>query len=377
MIEPHGGKLINKVLVDASQYLTSDFYKINVPYRYLSDCEMISIGAYSPVEGFMTEEEVLSVLENVCLPNGIVWSIPIVLPLQNKFAANISIGDEIILCEEDKPIAVVKVTEKYTLDKSYYCKKVFKTTDHNHPGVKWFMEASDVFVAGEVFLINRPTRVVDKNYYLDPKDVREEISKRGWKEVVAFQTRNPIHRAHEYLIKCALEMVDGALIHPVVGETKPDDIPADVRMKCYEVLIDNYFNKSRVLLSVLPYSMRYAGPREALHHMIIRQNYGCTHMIIGRDHAGVGNYYSTYEAQEFVDKFGNGLKIKPIKFENAFYCNVCESMATVKTCPHDKKYHIFLSGTGVRKMLAKSKCLPENFTRKEVAEVLLESIRYI
>ena len=375
MIEPHGGKLINKCAEgkEREQLLekAKGLLHIEVPFRYLSDCEMIAIGGYSPLKGFMPKDEVMSVLENVSLTDGTVWSIPIVLPVSSRIASDIAVGDEIVLSEGNRPIALLKVEEKYSLDKEYYCQKVYKTVDINHPGVKWFMESGDVFLAGEITLLNRPKREVDERYYLDPKDVRAEFKKRGWKTIVAFQTRNPIHRAHEYLIKCALEAMDGALIHPLVGETKPDDIPAPVRMKCYEVLIDNYFNKEKILLSVLPASMRYAGPREAVHHMIMRKNYGCTHMIIGRDHAGVGNYYSTYEAQEFVDKFVDKLGIQPVKFEHAFYCKKCENMATTKTCPHPKEEHVFLSGTKVRAMLREGIKPPKEFTRPEIAEVLV------
>ena len=375
MIEPHGGRLVKaiaegekgKELLEKAENL----YTLEVPFRYLSDCEMIAIGGYSPLSGFMTKDEVMSVLENVALTDGTVWAIPVVLPISRKVASEISVGDKVVLTEGGKPIAIVKVSEKYTLDKEYYCEKVFKTTDINHPGVRWFMESGDVFLAGDVVLLNRPRREVDEKYYLDPEDTRKEFERRGWKRIVAFQTRNPIHRAHEYLIKCALEAVDGALIHPLVGETKADDIPAAIRMKCYEVLIGNYFNKERVLLSVLPASMRYAGPREAVHHMITRKNYGCTHMIIGRDHAGVGNYYGTYEAQEFVDKFVDRLGIEPVKFEHAFYCTVCESMATAKTCPHPKEKHVLLSGTKVREMLKIGKKPPKEFTRPEIANVLV------
>jgi len=302
MIEPHGGKLVNRIATgkEKEQLLNrvKTLPQIEVPFRYLSDCEMIAIGGYSPLTGFMPKDEVMSVLEKVELTDGTVWAIPVILPLSEKTASDVSVGDDIVLTEKGKPIALVTVSEKYSLDKEYYCEKVYKTTDANHPGVKWFMESGDVFIAGDITLLNRPRREVSEKYYLDPAETRTQFSQKGWKNIVAFQTRNPIHRAHEYLIKCALESMDGVLIHPLVGETKADDIPAAVRMKCYEVLIDGYFNKERVLLSVLPASMRYAGPREAVHHMIMRKNYGCSHMIIGRDHAGVGNYYGTYEAQE-------------------------------------------------------------------------------
>ena len=381
MIEPHGGILVDRVAREEYREellkKAENLPRLEVPFRYLSDCELIAIGGYSPVEGFMCKDEVMSVLERVSLPDGTVWAIPVVLPLEKEVALRFSPGDEVVLCQEGVPIALLEIQEQYELNKEFYCEKVFKTKDLAHPGVRWFMESGDVFVGGKIQLLNRPKRQVAERYYMDPRETREEISRRGWKSAVAFQTRNPIHRAHEYLIKCALEIFDGVLIHPIVGETKPDDIPPDVRMRCYEVLLDNYFNMEKVILSALPMSMRYAGPREALHHMIVRKNYGCTHMIIGRDHAGVGNYYGTYEAQEFVEKFAGDVGIKPIKFEHAFYCKRCKGMATSRTCPHSHEDRIFLSGTKVRELLKKGDVLPEEFTRKEIAEVLAEWARAV
>jgi sulfate adenylyltransferase len=322
----------------------------------------------------MTKEEAESVIRDVHLPSGLLWSIPIVLPVDEELWKSLKVGDEVAIYDKhNRPIAVIVVKDKYTLDLDFYCENVFKTTDENHPGVAFVKSAGNHFIGGELLrLVNRPIREgIDESYYQDPAQVRKVIEEKGWKRVVAFQTRNPIHRAHEYIIKCALETMDGALIHPLVGETKKDDIPAPVRMKCYEVLIDNYFNKNRVHLSVLPAPMHYAGPREAVHHMLMRKNYGCTHMIIGRDHAGVGDYYGTYEAQEFVDQFVDELEIQPLKFEHAFYCTICENMATSKTCPHPKDAHIHLSGTKVRAMLREGKKPPKEFSRPEVAEVLI------
>ncbi|MCM8761419.1 MAG: sulfate adenylyltransferase, partial [Candidatus Omnitrophica bacterium] len=287
----------------------------------------------------------------------------------------ISIGEEIGLCESDRrPIALMKVSDKFTYPKDAFCKGVFKTDDKAHPGAKIIMEGPDTFLGGEITLLNRPRRSeVESSYYLDPRQTREEFRRRGWSSIVAFQTRNPIHRAHEYLIKCALESVDGVLIHPLVGETKPDDIPAKVRMKCYEALIKGYFNKDRIVVSVLPTFMRYAGPREAINHAIIRKNYGCTHFIIGRDHAGVGNYYGPYEAQELLVSLADRLGITPLRFENSFFCKKCGNMASAKTCPHDPKTdHLQLSGTKVREMLKGGIYPPEEFSRKEVVDVLID-----
>jgi len=349
--------------------------KIVAGDRYVGHCEMIAIGGYSPLKGFMTKEEAESVIKDIHLPNGLLWSIPIVLPAEENLWKSLKVGDEVAVYDKaNRPIAIVVVEDKYTLDLDLYCKNVFKTNDENHPGVAFVKSAGNFFIGGELLrLINRPLREgIPEHYYQDPAEVRAVIKEKGWKRVVAFQTRNPIHRAHEYIIKCALETMDGALIHPLVGETKKDDIPAPVRMKCYEVLIENYFNKNRVILSVLPAPMHYAGPREAVHHMIMRKNYGCTHMIIGRDHAGVGNYYGTYEAQEFVDQFVDELGIKPLKFEHAFYCTKCENMATSKTCPHSKEQHVHLSGTKVRAMLREGRRPPKEFSRPEVADILIE-----
>jgi sulfate adenylyltransferase len=378
MIKPHGVTLISRIakgkekeeLIKQAQ----KFYKINIQDRFISDCEMIAIGGFSPLTGFMDKNTAISVIEKMELPGGIIWSIPILLPISKFDHSKIKNGDKAILLDKhDRFIAIIEVNEKFTLDLENYCQKVFKTTEIAHPGVKAVKEAGNYFIAGDIKLINRPAREkIDKDYFKDPLQTRKEFKEKGWNSIVAFQTRNPIHRAHEYLIKCALENTDGALIHPLVGETKPDDIPAEVRMQCYETIIENYFNQEKTILTVLPTAMRYAGPKEAIHHMIMRKNYGCTHMIIGRDHAGVGDYYSTYEAQELVDKVSEQLGIIALKFEHSFYCNRCENMATKKTCPHSADAHVFLSGTKVRKMLKDGEKPPKEFSRPEVAEVLLK-----
>ncbi len=378
MIGPHGGELIYKVASEEEKRellkKAQNLPKLKVGDRYVGHCEMIAIGGYSPLRGFMTKEEAESVIKDIRLPNGLLWSIPIILPVEENLWKSFKIGDEVAIYDKaDRPIAIIVIEDKYTLDLDFYCQNVFKTNDENHPGVMFVKSAGNFFIGGELIrLINRPLREgIPEHYYQDPSDVRKVIKEKSWKKVVAFQTRNPIHRAHEYIIKCALETMDGALIHPLVGETKKDDIPAPVRMRCYEVLVENYFNKNRVHLSVLPAPMHYAGPREAIHHMIMRKNYGCTHMIIGRDHAGVGNYYGTYEAQEFVEQFVNELEIRPLNFEHAFYCTKCENMATTKTCPHPREYHIHLSGTKVRQILKGGRKPPKEFSRPEVAEVLV------
>jgi sulfate adenylyltransferase len=378
MITPHGGTLINRITQgEENEELIKQaqkFFKINIQDRFVSDCEMIAIGGFSPLTGFMDKNTAVSVIEKMELPGGIIWSIPILLPISKSDHSKIKKGDKVILQDkDDRFIAIIEISEKFTLDLENYCQKVFKTTEIAHPGVKAVKEAGNNFIAGDIKLINRPVREkIDKDYFKDPLQTRGEFEEKGWNSIVAFQTRNPIHRAHEYLIKCALENTDGALIHPLVGETKPDDIPAEVRMQCYETIIENYFNQEKTMLTVLPTAMRYAGPKEAIHHMIMRKNYGCTHMIIGRDHAGVGDYYSTYEAQELVDKVSEQLEIIPLKFEHSFYCNKCENMATTKTCPHPASDHVFLSGTKVRNMLREGEKPPKEFSRPELAEVLLK-----
>jgi len=378
MLEPHGGTLINRIAKGKEKEelikQAREYYKINIQDRFVSDCEMIAIGGFSPLTGFMDKNTAISVIEKMELPGGIIWSIPILLPISKSDHSKIKNGDKVILQDKyDRIIASIQVSERFTLDLENYCQKVFKTTEIAHPGVKAVKETGNDFIAGDIKLINRPLREkIDNNYFKDPLQTRKEFKEKGWNSIVAFQTRNPVHRAHEYLIKCALEITDGALIHPLVGETKPDDIPANVRMQCYETIIGSYFNQEKTMLTVLPTAMRYAGPKEAIHHMIMRKNYGCTHMIIGRDHAGVGDYYGTYEAQELVDKVSEQLGIIALKFEHSFYCKKCENMATKKTCPHSADAHVFLSGTKVRKMLKEGEKPPKEFSRPEVAEVLLK-----
>jgi sulfate adenylyltransferase len=379
MISPHGNKLINKLasenekkaLEDKAEKLT----RIDIAYRNSTDCEMIANGVFSPLEGFMNRKDAESVINKMELANGTIWSVPIVLPVSLEISDKLNPDQEVALYDEENTlIAIMRVEDKFTLDLEKYCQNIFKTTETQHPGVKVVKEAGNNYIGGEIIkLINRPQREnIDLEYYRDPALIRKMFEEKGWKTIVAFQTRNPIHRAHEYIIKTAMEPFDGALIHPLVGETKSDDIPADVRMKCYEVLVDNYFSKNNTMVTVLPTTMRYAGPREAVHHMIMRKNYGCTHMIIGRDHAGVGNYYGTYEAQEFVSKVVEKLGITPIMLEHSFYCLKCESMASQKTCPHPKEDHVFLSGTKVRELLREGNRPPKEFSRVEVADILIE-----
>ncbi|GBD38325.1 Sulfate adenylyltransferase [bacterium HR37] len=378
-IEPHGGKLVSRILEgeerEEALKRVRELKSIFVSSRVISDIELISNGAMSPLEGFMGREDYESVVRDMRLKNGLPWSIPITLPVEKDVSKEIKEGQDIALLDTlGNPIAILHTEEKFTYDKKREAKEVYKTTDENHPGVKVLYSQGDVLIGGKISLVNLPSDIEFIEYRLTPLQTRCSFIERGWKRVVAFQTRNPIHRAHEYLQKCALEIVDGLLIHPIVGETKSDDVPADVRIRCYEVLIENYYPKDRVMLSVLPAAMRYAGPREAIFHAIIRKNYGCTHFIVGRDHAGVGNYYGTYDAHRIFDNFKpEEIGITPLFFEHAFYCRRCLGMATTKTCPHPAEFHLHLSGTKVRELLKAKKDLPPEFTRPEVARILMEA----
>jgi len=380
-IEAHGGSLINRVLEGSERekwVSKADSLKsITASFRVITDLELISNGAMSPLEGFMKKDDYESVVQSMRLANGLPWSLPVKLPVSSAEAAEFQDGDDIILKDEaGNVLAVLHLEEKYTYDKKKEAELVYKTTDEAHPGVAVVYEQGDVLLGGKISLINHIKDIEFVERRLEPRKTRDYFNEKGWKTVVAFQTRNPIHRAHEYLQKCALEMVDGLLIHPVVGETKSDDIPADIRMRCYEALIENYFPDDRVLLSVLPASMRYAGPREAIFHALLRKNYGCTHFIVGRDHAGVGNYYGTYDAHHIFREFSpEEIGITPIFFDHSFYCKRCGGMASSKTCGCSKENHVFLSGTKVREMLTDGQDLPAEFTRPEVSKILMEAYK--
>jgi sulfate adenylyltransferase len=343
----------------------------------LSDLELIGNGAFSPLTGFMGEADYRSVVDEMYLQSGLPWTIPITLAVSRDQAATLMVGQEVALYDDgERLIGLLELAEKFTYDKEYEAQKVFRTTDAKHPGVERIYQAGEIYLAGEVWVVNAPANPPFTEFRHSPATSRHMIAANGWRRVVGFQTRNPIHRAHEYIQKAALEIVDGLFLHPLVGETKADDIPADVRMRSYQSLLRDYYPPDRTLLGVYPAAMRYGGPREAIFHAIARKNYGCAHFIVGRDHAGVGNYYGTYDAQLIFDEFApHELGITPLFFEHTFYCRKCGAMASYKTCPHSAEEHLILSGTRVREMLSRGEMPPPEFSRPQVAQILIDAYR--
>ncbi|MCE7739966.1 MAG: sulfate adenylyltransferase [Candidatus Heimdallarchaeota archaeon] len=380
LIAPHGGTLIDLMITDeAKRYDLVEKAKVipkwELDERGLADLECIATGVYSPLTGFAVEADYVSILKSMRLSTGLIWPIPITLQVTEDFAAQLKEGSEISLTKEDSHLAILKISSIYRPDKAEEAGSVYGTDDKAHPGVAALNNGGPVYLGGDIQVFADIPHIDFFEYRFTPKMTRKVFTEKGWKTVVAFQTRNPIHRAHEHLQKVAMESVDGLFVNPLVGATKSDDIPSHVRMETYNVILNNYYPKNRVFLGVYPANMRYAGPKEAILHAISRQNYGCSHMIIGRDHAGVGKYYGTYDAQLIFDQFAKvDLLIKPLKFEHAFYCKLCEQMVTKRTCPHSKEAHVFLSGTRVREMLQNNEMLPREFTRPEVAMILIDAV---
>ena len=382
LVTPHGSPALNILLLEG-EMLENALKKaetlpsITMSSRERGDLIMFGIGGFTPLDGFMNKADWQGVCDNMELKSGenegLFWPIPITLSTGSEQADGFSIGDDIALKAEDGEImGILTLEEKYSIDKEHECKTVFGTTDTEHPGVKKVMEQADVNLAGRVEVFSQgefPTEY--PGIYMTPTQTREAFAQKGWKKVAAFQTRNPMHRSHEYLAKIAVEICDGVMIHSLLGALKPGDIPAEVRQEAIGTLIDNYFRKDTVIQSGYPLDMRYAGPREALLHALFRQNYGCSELIVGRDHAGVGDYYGAFDAQDIFDQIPEGaLKTKPIKIDWTFWCNACQSMASTKTCPHDAEQHVKVSGTKLRKALSEDQDVPENFSRPEVLQIL-------
>lgn len=383
LIDPHGGRLIDRQVAGAEREAllksASSLPRLTLNAREEADLELIANGAFSPLEGFLNEADYVSVRDHRRLANGLVWSIPVTLSVSDEERKGLTIGKDVALYARDgRLLAILHLEEIYSYDKQREAEAVYRTSEEKHPGVAALYAQKEFLLGGRISLLEEVNPTAFTQYRLKPRELRSLFLERGWNRIVAFQTRNPVHRAHEYIQKCAMETVDGLLLHPIVGETKSDDIPADVRLKAYEAILENYYPADRTQLAVLPAAMRYAGPREAIFHALIRKNYGCSHFIVGRDHAGVGNYYGTYDAQKIFGDFKpEEIGITPMFFDNTFFCRRCDGMASLKTCPHDTSHHVSLSGTKVREMLNAGEIPPIEFTRPEVAQVLIEGFRQI
>ncbi len=379
LVKPHGGGELKPLLLKgdalaAEQARAASLPKVTVSSREAGDIIMMGIGGFTPLTGFMTHADWEGVCDGMKMASGLFWPIPITLSTDEATANGLSEGDSIALTDSESGeiLATMQVTEKYSIDKKHECMMVYKTTDEEHPGVKMVMDQGAVNLAGPIKVLSQggfPEAYGDQ--FMTPTQTRAEFEKRGWNTIACFQTRNPMHRSHEYLAKIAIETLDGVLIHSLLGKLKPGDIPADVRSEAIGTLIDNYFAPNTVIQAGYPLDMRYAGPREALLHAVFRQNYGCSHQIVGRDHAGVGDYYGPFDAHHIFDEIpADALETQPLKIDWTFWCNKCGGMASMKTCPHEAADRVLLSGTKVRKMLTDGDDLPATFSRPEVAKVL-------
>ena len=380
LVSPHGGKLTPVLLPEAARADALAKAKtlpvIRMSSREASDLLMIGMGAFSPLTGFMGKADYESVVATKHLANGLAWPIPITLSVTKEKAAELKEGMEVALVDDetDVYVGILVVGDKYEYDKSKECKEVFFTDDMKHPGVQKVMGQGEVNVGGSVITFSQMGYASKyPKYFATPEDTRALFTSKGWKTIAAFQTRNPLHRSHEFLCKIGNEVCDGLMIHPIVGKLKPGDIPADVRIECTEILLKNYFNEDKAVMRVYPMEMRYAGPSEGILHAIFRQNFGCTHILVGRDHAGVGSYYTPYQAQELFDQFKPGEIIcQPIKVTSSFHCFKCDGTTTEKTCPHGAEDHLSISGTKVREMLAAGEMPPKEFSRPEMLKVLMK-----
>ena len=378
---PHGGRLINRILEGKAReerlQKAAQLPRVRLNARQIADVEMIAVGAFSPLEGFMGSRDYESVLREERLANGLVWTIPVTLGVTEETKQAIGSAEAVALTDaESRVVAVLDVEEIFRYDREREAQSVLRTTEKSHPGVRYLETAGEYCLAGPIHLLERRQDRTYENYRLDPIETRYLFAHHGWKTVVAFQTRNPVHRAHEYILKCALETVDGLLLHPLVGDTQDGDVPAEVRIQCYLALLGSSLPAARTVFSVYPAAMRYAGPREAIFHAIARKNYGCTHFIVGRDHAGVGNFYGPFDAQKKFFTFEpDELGITPLCFDATFYCRKCGQIASEKTCSHGPEHRLVLSGTKVRELLRNGEELPLEFTRSEIAAILEKAYR--
>lgn len=377
-IPPHGGMLVDRRLWsddrNAALERATDLLRVPLSSTSTSDLEMIAVGAYSPLTGFMGRADYEPVVAEMRLANGPVWSIPITLPIDDELAGKVREGQQIALVQKGRILALMEVAEKFRYNKEQEATRVYQTTEIKHPGVARLYRQGNTLLGGDVWLLNWPEHRDFPELRHTPAQTRRTFARRGWRRIVGFQTRNPIHRAHEYVQKCALEITDGLFLHPLVGETKPDDIPVEVRIECYRAILRDYYPGERVLLGVFPAAMRYAGPREAIHHALCRKNYGCTHFIVGRDHAGVGNYYHPNAACEIFSEFSpDEIGIEPLLYSPTFYCSKCGGIVTPKTCPHDQVRYS-LSGTQIREMLRRGERPPEEVMRPEISQMLIEAM---